>query len=88
MDVDLTTLAQIVTLLVSLVELLFFGYHLQRQKDSIHREPIWEPFWVTSVECLNYIIQISSNSYRFEMADGALINVTSSIGTYNFTVIH
>ena len=60
----------------------------KRYANAKKPTPIWEPFWVTSVECLNYIIQLASNSYRFEMADGALINVTSSIGTYNFTVIH
>ena len=33
----------------------------------------------SSVECICYIVQLSSSSYRFEMADGALINMTSPI---------
>ena len=34
-------------------------------------------FWVTLVEVICYILQIASSSYRFEMADGAMLNVIS-----------
>ena len=72
--VSLVAMAQIATLMISIAEALLFGHTLCSSK---HPEPIWEPFWVTMVECICYIVQIGSNSFRFEMADGALINVIS-----------
>lgn len=73
-NISLLAMAQIATLMISIAEALFFGYHLSINKWA---EPIWEPFWVTVVEVTCYVIQLASNSYRFRLADGSLINVIS-----------
>jgi len=74
--ISLVDMSQIMTLMISIAEVLFFGFHLS---TSAAAEPIWEPFWVTMVEVVCYIVQIASSSYRFEMKDGALINVVSPL---------
>jgi hypothetical protein len=73
-NVSLVGMAQVATLMISIAEVLFFGHTLC---SSNNPNPIWEPLWVTMVECICYAIQIASNSHRFEMADGAKINVIS-----------
>lgn len=73
-NVSLVGMAQVTTLMISIAEVLFFGHTLC---SSNNPNPIWEPLWVTMVECICYAIQIASNSHRFEMADGAKINVIS-----------
>lgn len=72
--INMVTMAQIATLMLSIVEALFFGYNLTINK---FRDPVWEPFWVTIVEVICYSIQLGSGSFRFAMADGALLNVVS-----------
>lgn len=75
-QVNLAVFAQIITLVISVLETLYFGYHFNKNHS---KRPVWEPVWVSSVECISYIILLATGSYRFEMADGSLINVTSSI---------
>ena len=75
-QVDLSVFAQVITLVISVLETLYFAYHY---KNNHSKRPAWEPVWVSAVECVSYIILLATGSYRFEMADGSLINVTSCI---------
>jgi len=71
---DMVSFAQIITIMLSIAEALYFGYNLTINK---FKDPIWEPFWVTMVEVICYGVQLGSGSYRFAMADGAMVNIIS-----------
>jgi bacteriorhodopsin len=71
---DMVSFAQIITIMLSIAEALYFGYNLTINK---FKDPVWEPFWVTLVEVICYAVQIGSGSHRFEMADGAMVNIIS-----------
>ena len=71
---DMVSFAQIITIMLSIAEALYFGYNLTINK---FRDPVWEPFWVTMVEVICYGVQLGSGSYRFAMADGAMVNIIS-----------
>ena len=71
---DMVSFAQIITIMLSIAEALYFGYNLTINK---FKDPVWEPFWVTMVEVICYAVQIGSGSHRFAMADGAMVNIIS-----------
>jgi len=71
---DIVALAQIVTLMLSVVEALYFGYMLTINK---FKDPVWEPLWVTLVEACVYAILLATGSHRFEMKDGSMVNIIS-----------
>ena len=76
--VQLHILTQSVTLVVSLVNCLYFGYIYKYSKKAHLLK--WEVIWVACVETLNYSVQIATGSQRVELGDGRFFPWSRYVG--------
>ena len=67
-SVELHIVAQIITLMVSIVNVSYFWYIYKYTKHAHLMK--WEVIWVAAVESVNYAVQLATGSQRVSLGDG------------------